>query len=361
MIPTPNSERLSKNMSNINGIELRQLVCNNAYQPRWESYELGELGPQEVRVKSELTAAKHGTEKSELLGKAIYTSAPYTEGKVFDRSQRQNHDATQWRAVGNTTVGSVIEVGSDVSHLKEGDRVYLYGGFKSVHQGSHFKQLTDGLIPEAACCIDPADFAMAAVRDGNVRIGERVIVSGMGAIGLFAVQFARLSGAVDLVAVDPIEARRKLALQHGATKVVDPNEIDDLGMASRQWFHDGADVVIEASGSYAALNQAIRAVRYAGKVIPLAMYTGDSSALELGEEFHFNQIDIISARACSHPQRELYWSESRIVETLLKLFISDDLHPYGLPNPIVSPDKLPETYGKIYHAPEEVIKVAVRW
>ena len=361
MIPTPNSERLSKNMSNINGIELRQLVCNNEYQPRWESYELGELGPQEVRVKSELTAAKHGTEKSELLGKAIYTSAPYTEGKVFDRSQRQNHDATQWRAVGNTTVGSVIEVGSDVSHLKEGDRVYLYGGFKSVHQGSHFKQLTDGLIPEAACCIDPADIAMAAVRDGNVRIGVRVIVSGMGAIGLFAVQFARLSGAVDLVAVDPIEARRKLALQHGATKVVDPNEIDDLGMASRQWFHDGADVVIEASGSYAALNQAIRAVRYAGKVIPLAMYTGDSSALELGEEFHFNQIDIISARACSHPQRELYWSESRIVETLLKLFISDNLHPHGLPNPIVSPDKLPETYGKIYHAPEEVIKVAVRW
>ena len=74
-------------------------------------------------------------------------------------------------------------------------------------------------------------------------------------------------------------------------------------MASREWFPDGADVVIEASGSYAALNQAIRAARYAGKVIPLAMYTGDPSALELGEEFHFNQIDIISARACSHPQR----------------------------------------------------------
>ena len=348
-------------MSSVNGTELKQLVCNNAYQPRWESYELEDLGAQEVRVKSELTAAKHGTEKSELLGKAIYTNAPYTEGKVFDRSQKRNHDATQWNVVGNTTVGSVIEVGSDVTHLKEGDKVYAHGGFRSVHQGSHFKQLSNGLTPEAACCIDPANFAMAAVRDGKVRIGERVIVSGMGAIGLFAVQFARLSGAVDLVAVDPIEARRELALQHGATKAVDPNETDDLGMASREWFPDGADVVIEASGSYAALNQAIRAARYAGKVIPLAMYTGDPSALELGEEFHFNQIDIISARACSHPQRELYWSESRIVETLLKLFISGDLHPHGLPSPIVSPDELPEAYGKIYHAPEEVIKVAVRW
>ena len=348
-------------MSNINGVELRELVCNNAYQPHWESYKLEELGAQEVRVRSELTAAKHGTEKSELLGKAIYTRAPYTKGKVFDRSQEWDYDATQWRAVGNTTVGTVIEAGSDVSHLKEGDKVYAYGGFRSVHQGSHFKQLTDGLIPEAACCIDPANFAMAAVRDGQVRIGERVIVSGMGAIGLFAVQLARLSGAVELIAVDPIEARRELALQHGATEVVDPSEIDDLGMASRQWFSDGADVVIEASGSYAALNQAIRAARYAGKVVPLAMYTGDPSALELGEEFHFNQIDIVSARACSHPQRELYWSESRIVETLLRLFVSGDLRPHGLPSPIVSPDELPETYGKIYHAPEEVLKVAVRW
>ena len=63
--------------------------------------------------------------------------------------------------------------------------------------------LTDALTPEAACCLDPAFFAMGAVRDAQIRIGGRVIVFGMGAIGLFAVQLARLSGATEVVAVDP--------------------------------------------------------------------------------------------------------------------------------------------------------------
>ena len=104
----------------------------------------------------------------------------------------------------------------------------------------------DGFTPEAACCMDPANFALAAVRDGNVRVGEKVIIFGMGAIGLFTVQLARLSGATDIIAVDPIQSRRELALKHGATLAVDPDQVDDFALASRDWLGDGADVTIEA-------------------------------------------------------------------------------------------------------------------
>ena len=349
-------------MATVDGIELRQLVCNNAFEPRWESYTLDDLGPDEVRVRSELTAAKHGTEKGEITGESIYCSVPMDpDGRVFDRSRTHSYDPTAWKPVGNTTVGTVMAAGKDVEGLKEGDRVYGYGGFRPVHQGRHFKPLLPGFTEEAACCMDPADFALAAVRDGQVRIGERVIVFGMGAIGLFTVQLARLSGAVDVVAVDPIARRRELALRHGATMAVDPKEVGDFGMASREWLEHGADVAIEASGSYHALNQAIRATRYAGRVVPLAFYLGDAKGLYLGEEFHFNQIDIVSARACSRPQRNLFWEEDRIFEILVRLFREGTLHPHGLPDPVVTPDELPEAYGKMRHAPDEVIKVAVRW
>lgn len=349
-------------MPNVDGIELKQLVCNNEFKPRWESYALGELKPNEVRVKSELTAAKHGTEKGEILGKAIYRSVPWVESrKMFDRSKENPCDPTQWRGVGNTTVGTVIAVGSEVKHLKEGDRAYGYGGFRTVHQGGHFKKLVDGLTPEAACCLDPADFALAAARDAQIRIGERVIVFGMGAIGLFTVQIARMSGAIDVIAVEPISERRELALQHGATMAVDPGEVGDFGVATREWFPNGADVTIEASGSYHALNQALRATCFGGRIVPLAFYLGQAEGLYLGEEFHFNQLNIISARACSNPQRDPFWDEARIFGTLVRLFVQGDLKPYGLPNPIVKPDDLPEAYGKILHAPEEVVKVAVRY
>ena len=349
-------------MTVLDGIELQQLVCNDAFEPRWESYVLDDLGPGEVRVRSELTAAKHGTEKGEITGESIYSNTPMDqERRVFDRSRTIPYDPTIWKPVGNTTVGTVIAVGREVCGLKEGDRVYGHGGFRTIHQGSHFKLMLPGFTEEAACCMDPANFALAAVRDGQVRIGERVMVFGLGAIGLLTVQLARLSGAVDVIAVDLIKRRRELALEHGATLTVDPSEIGDFGIASRDWLENGADVTIEASGSYHALNQAIRATRYAGRVVPLAFYLGDAKGLYLGEEFHFNQIDIVSARACSHPQRGLFWEEERILESLVRLFREGRLHCHGLPDPIVTPNELPETYSKIRHAPNEVIKVAVRY
>ena len=53
-------------MAGIDGIELLQLVSDNQFKPRWESYTLDALNANEVRVASELTAAKHGTEKGEI-------------------------------------------------------------------------------------------------------------------------------------------------------------------------------------------------------------------------------------------------------------------------------------------------------
>ena len=178
-----------KTMATIDGIDLQRLVCNSDFEPRWESYTLPELEPKEVRVKSELTAAKHGTEKGELMGQAIYKSVPYlADGNIFDRSKEVSQDPHQWREVGNVSVGTVIAVGTEVEDLREGDRVYGGRGFRTVHQGTGFEKLVDGLTPEAACCLDPAFFALGAVRDAQIRIGERVIIFGMGAIGLLAGQ-----------------------------------------------------------------------------------------------------------------------------------------------------------------------------
>ena len=349
-------------MPNIDGIELMKLVCNAEYKPRWESYELDDLAPDEVRVRSELSAAKHGTEMAKILGTGAHIKMRYMiDRKHFDRTRESSYDSKEWVSTGNATVGAVISVGADVRDLKEGDRVWRAGGFQTVHQGKGFSKLVDGFGAEAACCIDPATFALGPVRDGNVRAGERVLVLGMGAIGLFAVQLARISGAIEVVAVDPIAARREKAREHGATRVIDPHEVEDFAASSREWFPDGADVAIEASGKYAALNLAIRATRYAGSVVPLGYYLGEAKGLFLGEEFHFNRLNLISSRTCSAPSREISWDNQRFEETLIELFVRGDLQPFGLPSPIVGPEELPETYGKIYHAPEEVIKVAVRY
>ncbi len=60
------------------------------------------------------------------------------------------------------------------------------------------------MSPQEAVCLDPAHFALAAVRDANVRIGTKVAIFGLGAIGLIAVQMVKLSGAELVFASDPL-------------------------------------------------------------------------------------------------------------------------------------------------------------
>ena len=62
-----------------------------------------------------------------------------------------------------------------------------------------------------------------AVRDGHVRIGDAVAVFGMGAIGLLALQLARLAGAHPVIAVDPIPLRREVAREVGADLTLEPH------------------------------------------------------------------------------------------------------------------------------------------
>src|SRR5258708_12908734 len=73
-----------------------------------------------------------------------------------------------------------------------------------------------------AVCLDPALYAFVAVRDAGTGVGDTVVVSGLGAIGLFVVQLLKLSGCFHVIATNPIEKRRNLAHKIAADLVLDP-------------------------------------------------------------------------------------------------------------------------------------------
>ena len=204
------------------------------------------------------------------------------------------------RRLGNMTVGRVTEVGGAVRRFKVGDRVYGHlpirethtvpedGPYKSMAAGSREQELhlvPPELSPEQVVLLDPAHFALAAVRDANVRVGERVAVFGLGAIGLPILQMTILSGAATVYAVDPLPARRALARRLGATACYDP-AAGDVGLEIKQATAGaGVDVAIEVSGNYGALQDAIRAVHYSGLVHPIVPF--EQSA----EAYHWIQDD----------------------------------------------------------------------
>ena len=109
--------------------------------------------------------------------------------------------------------------------------------------------------------------AGAALNLGAIAHGDSVMVIGCGAVGLAAVQGARLAGAGAIIAVDIDPAKLVLAAAMGATMGVDASKDDAAAAGKRETGSRGVDVVIEAAGSASAFRVTAEAVRPGGQII----------------------------------------------------------------------------------------------
>jgi len=342
----------------------RELIAIAPRTPIIREYEESPLKPNQIRVKSRLSAEKHGTTL------IMYRGSSSFSNKMFDRDlgifvpKPYGERKISWGdfpiKLGNMTVGIVTEVGNEVKSFKVGDRVYGYLPIRETHtvDEKQVELAPPELSDEDLVCIDPATVSLMAVREGNVRVGDKVAIFGLGAIGLMTVQMAKLSGARLVIGVEPIEKRRRLAEKYGADMLFDPSTCD-AGLEIKK-ITGGVDVSIDTSGSYQALHQAIRATSYGGAIVPVSWYHGEAKGLNLGEEWHFNRYLMISgARVESEPYRDYpRWNRKRVYETVIELFKKKKLTSKGLLS-IVHFDEVIETYRMIDEKPEEIIKLGV--
>ncbi|WP_374693865.1 NAD(P)-dependent alcohol dehydrogenase [Gordonia rubripertincta] len=96
-------------------------------------------------------------------------------------------------------------------------------------------------------------------------LGQSVVVFGVGAVGLSAVMGARIAGARIIVAVDPVAARRALAIELGATHTVDP-AVDEVVSSLVDVTGGGADHVLDTTAIPAVLAEAVAALRSRGQL-----------------------------------------------------------------------------------------------
>jgi threonine dehydrogenase-like Zn-dependent dehydrogenase len=314
----------------------------------------------EVLVRSAYGAAKHGTEMAAVKG--------YGRRGRFDpdlqlfvrEEQQESDDGPRAIRVGNMIVGRVEGVGSGVEKLAVGDTVAVHASFRDLvtPRESRCWKLESGLSWKSAVCIDPADFAMGAVRDGQVRIGDAVAVFGLGAIGLFVVQMAKLSGACPIIGLDPLANRREAAIACGADSVIDPTQRDaglEIKLATG---NRGADVVIDYSGNMHAMQAALRGVAFGGTVVSGAFPPPFGAGFDIGAEAHQNRPNIVFSRACSEPNRDHpRWSEDRIFENCWRLFREGRLTGEPIVTPVVTFEEIVNEYPKIMKDPGSNVKL----
>jgi threonine dehydrogenase-like Zn-dependent dehydrogenase len=344
----------------------RELIALDWGRFVFRDYDDPPLGPTQMRIKSEFSAPKHGTE---LRG---YRVRPRPGRWDAELGLFLPGEAARPRfpgSLGNTTVGVITEVGSEVRTFRPGDRVFGYFPIRETHtadervtypQFGGVRRLPEGMSAEAAVCVDPAVYALTAVRDANIRIGDRVAVFGMGAIGLIALHLSKLAGAFFAVGVDPVEVRREAARKHGADLVIDPAQGDAALAIKLATDRKGVDVAIEASASYAGFNDALRCVHFGGMLVSLAYYEGEARGLYLSDEWHRNRITVRSARADSDPNRDHpLWDRKRLWDAAFTLLAENRLHAEGILQPIVPFEESPEAYRKISESPAGSVKLGV--
>jgi S-(hydroxymethyl)glutathione dehydrogenase / alcohol dehydrogenase len=128
----------------------------------------------------------------------------------------------------------------------------------------------DKAIPfDRACLIGCGVMTGVGAAFNLARIGraDSILVIGCGAVGLSAVQGARLAGAAQIIAADVDNAKLELAQKMGATRSINAKKDDVVSLVKKQTLDRGADVVIEAAGTAAGFRTSVEAVRPGGEVI----------------------------------------------------------------------------------------------
>lgn len=338
-----------------------ELVAVAPREPLLREYEERPLEPGTVRVVTEFAAPKHGTELGMYRGTSPFSLAQYDgERRIFvPRESEASHFPMP---LGNMAIGRITELGSGTERYQVGDRVFGHLSIRETHSvpEDRLQPAPEEISPEQIVCWDPAEFALGAIRDANIRLGDVVVVFGMGAIGLMVAQMAKLGGAADVIVVDLLENRRQLALDLGADLALNPTEVDVAITVQDRHGGRGADVAIEASGAYPALHEAIRTAGIGGMVTPLAFYQGEARGLRLGEEAHMNRVTLHFTRSITDPNRDHpLWDSRRIKEQSFALLRDGQIRVDGVIAPIVPLAEAADAYRWIDEDPGRCVKIGV--
>ena len=131
--------------------------------------------------------------------------------------------------------------------------------------------------------------ALHAVDRARIQLDDSVVVQGFGPVGMSAAAFALLSGAGQVIVVDPSPQRAGMAARIGVDHVVsEPNADDRIGEVLERTGGRGADVTIEASGNAAAVPEGMSMTRDNGTYVVVGQYT-DSGEVSVNPHLQINR------------------------------------------------------------------------
>lgn len=261
------------------------------------------LGKQNIQV---MEREIPNPSPDEVLIKVMACGVCGSDVHIYDGDQGST-STTPPLVQGHEFSGVVVEVGNNVTSCKKGDRVCvdpadncnecyycasgmmhhcehmgaigtnIDGGFSQyckvpgrlIHHLADDVTFIEGAMAEPlACCINGADRS-------NIKVGDNVVVYGGGMIGLLLLQLAKRKGAANVVLVEPVEEKRKMAEKLGAVFTINPVQ-ENVKAALLSHGLNHIQVVIETCGRKNTSEEAIDIADRGGTVILFAVTKVDS-------------------------------------------------------------------------------------
>lgn len=216
--------------------------------------------------------------------------------------------------LGHELAGEVVQIGKHVKNVSVGDRVAVEPGVtcgrcqycKSGRynlcpdvvflatppvdgawaeyiaiQSDYLFKLPDTMSYEEGALLEPLSVGFHAMQRGNVKPFDRLLIQGLGPIGLLAAQAAKLFGVTEIYATDVVPYRLQLARELGVTEAIDARSenvgkrLDELTGGA------GVTVIVETSGSAGAMADAVRLVNRGGRIVYVGLPTVDEIPIDL--------------------------------------------------------------------------------
>ncbi len=209
--------------------------------------------------------------------------------------------------------------------LEPGAAVFAFHPHQDLVQVSPGDVVPVGDVPPRIATLLPlVETALQVSLDAEAEPDALAIVTGLGAVGLLTGLLLQRS-RVDVVGVEPREDRRKLAADLGLP-AVEPR--DAPALVGERTGGEGADVVVEASGSGRALADSLGVLRHEGTVLVASWYGREPVLLPLGGAFHRRRLTIRSTQVSTIPARlSARWTRQRRLAAARDLLTELPLEP----------------------------------
>ena len=322
-----------------------------------------QLGPTQVRLRTLYSGISAGTELTAYRGSNPYLTKRWDEHRRLFVEGTAPSFAFPIDGWGYEEVGEVVEMGSSVRTVSVGDVIYGAWGHRSHHIGEEAwaasRKLPATLDPIVGIFSQIGAIALNSMLDADIHVGETVAVFGQGVPGLLVTQLAKANGG-RVIAVDGHPMRLELAAKIGAEYVVDYTAKDAAAFIRELTDNRGADVSIEVSGVYSALAEAIRATAYNSKVIAAGFFQGGGTALNLGEEFHHNRIQVICSQISGvNPRLDHRWNELRLAQTFMSTCARGLVNAHALVSHVVPATEAGQAFTMLHERPAECVQVVL--